>query len=348
MRYYRRSRLRSSRGHVRVDPSSPWSGPALWVGAAVLGVVLLILLISQVVVPALEGDEERTHNRTWLEFKWTSEPVSPDAVQSLGKRLAEHNIDRVYVEAAAWLSDGSLLYGDYAAQFAQALRQAYPKIEILLWLRMTAEQIANADQRDQVVELARTGVREWGFDGAQLNGFGVVSQSGSYVTLLRALGDALGEKVLLSVTVPPDRIPADPDVPASPAGVPELTWDVEYKQQVGLLNVDEAVIMAHASGLTDAAEYERWVAYQVESYVQAFAGLERPPDLIIALPTYDAAPEHDPAVEDVRAAARGTYEGIKQAGEGAKLIKGAGLYEYKTTDSLEWQLYAEHWLGKKK
>lgn len=317
-------------------------------GAAVLGVVLLILLISQVVAPALEGDEERTHNRTWLEFKWTSEPVSPDAVQSLGKRLAEHNIDRVYVEAAAWLSDGSLLYGDYAAQFAQALRQAYPKIEILLWLRMTAEQIANADQRDQVVELARTGVREWGFDGAQLNGFGVVSQSGSYITLLRALGDALGEKVLLSVTVPPDRIPADPDVPASPAGVPELTWDVEYKQQVGLLNVDEAVIMAHASGLTDAAEYERWVAYQVESYVQAFAGLERPPDLIIALPTYDAAPEHDPAVEDVRAAARGTYEGIKQAGEGAKLIKGAGLYEYKTTDSLEWQLYAEHWLGKKK
>lgn len=348
MRYYRRSRLRSSRGHVRVDPSSPWSGPALWVGAAVLGVVLLILLISQVVAPALEGDEERTHNRTWLEFKWTSEPVSPDAVQSLGKRLAEHNIDRVYVEAAAWLSDGSLLYGDYAAQFAQALRQAYPKIEILLWLRMTAEQIANADQRDQVVELARTGVREWGFDGAQLNGFGVVSQSGSYITLLRALGDALGEKVLLSVTVPPDRIPADPDVPASPAGVPELTWDVEYKQQVGLLNVDEAVIMAHASGLTDAAEYERWVAYQVESYVQAFAGLERPPDLIIALPTYDAAPEHDPAVEDVRAAARGTYEGIKQVGEGAKLIKGAGLYEYKTTDSLEWQLYAEHWLGKKK
>ncbi len=331
-----------------MDSSAPWFGPALGVGAAIVGVILLILLISQVVLPAFEDEEEPTHNRTWLEFKWTSEPFSPDAVQSLGERLAEHSIDRVYVEAAAWLSDGTLLYGDYAAQFGQALRQAYPKVEILLWLRMTAEQIANADQREQVVELARTSVREWGFDGVQLNGFGVVSQSESYVTLLRALGDALGGEVLLSVTVPPDRIPADPDVPASAAGVPELTWDVGYKQQVGLLNVDEAVIMAHASGLEDAAEYETWVAYQVESYVQAFASLGRPPDLIVALPTYDAAPEHNPAVEDVRAAARGTHEGIKRAGEGAKLVKGTGLYEYKTTDSLEWQLFAEHWLGKKK
>ncbi len=317
-------------------------------GAAVVGMILLILLILQVVLPAFEDEQAPPHNRTWLEFKWTSEPFSPDAVQSLGERLADHGIDRVYVEAAAWLSDGTLLYGEYAAQFGQALRQTYPKVEILLWLRMTAEQIANADQREQVVELARTSVREWGFDGVQLNGFGVVSQSGSYITLLRTLGDALGEEVLLSVTVPPDRIPADPDVPASAAGVPELTWDVGYKQQVGLLNVDEAVIMAHASGLKDAAEYETWVAYQVESYVQAFASLDRPPDLIVALPTYDAAPEHDPTVEDVRAAARGTHEGIKRAGEGAKLVKGTGLYEYKTTDSLEWQLYAEHWLGKKR
>jgi hypothetical protein len=25
-------------------------------------------------------------------------------------------------------------------------------------------------------------------------------------------------------------------------------------------------------------------------------------------------------------------------------VKGVGLYEYKTTDSLEWALYAESWL----
>ena len=176
------------------------------------------------------------------EVRWSLKLTKPD-------ELVQVRIPWEYL-----LSDGTLLYGEYAEQFGQALRQAYPKVEILLWLRMTAEQIANADQREEVVALARTSVHEWKFDGVQLNGFGVVSQSESYIALLRALGEALGEGVLLSVTVPPDRIPADPDVPASPAGVPELTWDVGYKQQVGLLNVDEAVIMAHASGLKVAAE----------------------------------------------------------------------------------------------
>ncbi len=347
MRYYRRSRLRSSRGHVRTGSAASWTGYPLRVGAVVAGVILLILLITQVVLPAFDEEETPARNRTWLEFQWTSAPFSPDAVQSLGERLADHRIDRVYVEAAAWLSDGTLLYGEHAEQFAEALRQAYPKIEILLWLRMTGEQIANADQREQAVALARTSVREWGFDGAQLNGLGVVNQSESYVGLLRSLGDAIGEEAVLSATVPPDRIPADPDVPASTAGAPELTWDVDYKQRVGLLGVEEAVIMAHASGLKEPAAYETWVAYQVMSYVEAFAGLERPPNLIVALPTYEAAPEHDPAVEDVRAAARGVQEGIKRAGEGARLVKGVGLYEYKTTDSLEWQLFAEHWLRKK-
>jgi hypothetical protein len=322
-------------------------GYPLWMAAAVAGVVLLILLITQVLLPAFDGEETPARNRTWLEYQWTSEPFSADAVQSLGERLADHAIDRVYVEAAAWLSDGTLLYGDHAEQFGQALRQASPKIEILLWLRMTGEQIADAAQREQVVALARTSVHEWAFDGVQLSGLGVANQSEAYVGLVRSLGDAIGEEALLSVTVPPDRIPADPDVPASAAGAPELTWDVDYKQRVGLLGVEEAVIMAHASGLKDPAAYEAWVAYQVVSYVEAFAGLDNPPGLIVALPTYEAAPEHDPAVEDVRAAARGVKEGIRRAGEGASLVEGVGLYEYKTTDSLEWQLFAEHWLGKK-
>jgi DNA polymerase III alpha subunit len=56
---------------------------------------------------------------------------------------------------------------------------------------------------------------------------------------------------------------------------------------------------------------------------------------------------YDFEVEDVRSAARGVKAGVQRAGQTARLVKGVGLYEYKTTDSLEWQLFAENWLGKR-
>jgi hypothetical protein len=166
--------------------------------------------------------------------------------------------------------------------------------------------------------------------------------------LVRDLRSGIGENgALLSLTVPPDRVPSDPTVPSNPTVEPDLTWGVDYKQRVGLLGVDEVVVMAHASGLTESAQYEVWVAYQVEAYASAMAELERPPDILIALPTYDEAPEHDPTVETIPAAARGVRAGIKGAGKDGKLVKGVGLYEYKTTDSLEWSLYSEAWLKRK-
>ncbi len=104
--------------------------------------------------------------------------------------------------------------------------------------------------------------------------------------------------------------------------------------------------MSHASGLTDIESYEVWVAYQVETYATTMNELDNPPDILVALPTYDVAPEHDPAVENVTTAVNGVNAHLDQAGDEGKLVKGVGLYEYKTTDSREWVLFAEHWLGK--
>jgi len=336
VRFYRRSRRRSSRGHVRMEPATPWNEYAIWGAGLGVAIILLLVVVTRLIAPLFDEDDQITHNRTWLEYEWTRGPVNRDAV-----------VDRVYVESSAWLTDGTLIQGEYAADFSQALREAHPAIEVLLWIRMSGEQVTNADQRVAVTALARTSVREWGFDGVQLNGYGVANESESFVQLVRALRSAIGTNALLSVTVPPDRIPADPDVPVGTTVDPNLTWDLDYKQRVGLLDVDELVVMAHASGLENAVEYETWVSYQVVSYAEAIGVLDRPAELIIALPTYESAPEHDPAVEDVRAAARGVKAGLKQAGKASGLVVGVGLFEYKTTDSLEWATYAEYWLGRK-
>jgi hypothetical protein len=347
VRFYRRSRLKSSRGHVRIEQRSPWMRWAVLGGALLAVVIVAVIVIAQLV----RSDEKKTSpgdNRTWLEFAWTSTPVNPNAVRQLGERLKENDITRVYLEAAAWRTDGSLVEGEYAAEFAQSLRDTYPGIKILLWVRMSGDEITQADRRAAAVDLADKAVHEWKFDGVQLNGRAVLDGSESYIQLVRDLRSGIGENgALLSLTVPPDRVPSDPTVPSNPTVEPDLTWGVDYKQRVGLLGVDEVVVMAHASGLTESAQYEVWVAYQVEAYASAMAELERPPDILIALPTYDEAPEHDPTVETIPAAARGVRAGIKGAGKDGKLVKGVGLYEYKTTDSLEWSLYSEAWLKRK-
>lgn len=347
MHWYRRSRLKSSRGHVRVEQGPPWMPWAIGIGAGVIILLVVVLLIRQVAGSALKEDEKLSGNRTWLEFAWANEPVNADAVQQLARLLKENGIDRVYVEAAAWRTDGSLLEAQSSAAFVSALRDAYSGVRVLVWLRMSGNEIAQEQRQSAVVALADKAVHQWKFDGVQLNGRAVSNGSESYIQLVRSLRSAIGDKALLSVTVPPDRIPTDPDIPIGPNADATLTWDINYKQRVALLDVDEIVVMAHASGLQSAADYEKWVAYQVESYAQALAELDDPADIVVALPTYDAAPEHDPAIEDLRSAAQGVKAGIKQAGRSGRWVKGVGLYEYKTTDSLEWAYFREAWLGLK-
>lgn len=341
-----RSRLRSSRGHVRVEQDAR-GVPRRVALAAVLAIALITALI--VFQQILSSSDRITlgseHNATWLEFAWTANAVSPDAVRQLGARLRDHAIDTVYVEASAWRTDGTLLEGQYVQDFVTTLREILPDVRVLLWLRMSVDQIANPDQQAMVVALADKALHQWGLDGVQLNGLAVASGSSSYVELLRSLRDLVGAEGLLSVTVPPDRIPSDPDVPVGSTSDPELTWSVSYKQRIGLLGVDEVVIMAHASGLDDGEDYTAWVRYQLSSYISALSGLEEPVEIVVAVPTYDAGPEHDPAVETVEAALAGVRAALQDR-DVAAWLRGVGLFEYKTTDSREWSVYRERWLGR--
>ncbi len=346
MRFKRRSRLKSSRGHVRVEQGPAWINWVLMLVAVLVLAGVAVVVITQFVLPAFEEEAATYNNRTWLEYAWANEPVNMDAVRSLGDRLAAHDIQTVYLEAAAWRSDGSILDGEHARAFVEALRSAYPEVEILLWLRMSGGEIAQPQYQTAAIELAGRAVQGWGMDGVHLNGRALLTGSESYIEFLRDLRSAIGARKTLSVTVPPDRQPSDPDVPMGAVIDPNLTWTVDYKQRVALVGVDDMVIMAHASGLTDSGQYTAWAAYQVVSYAEVLGELDRPPVFYVALPTYEASPEHDPAIESVRPAIEGVRRGIDLAGDDGDLFQGVGLYEYKTTDSLEWALFAEHWLGR--
>ncbi|WP_162910018.1 hypothetical protein [Aggregatilinea lenta] len=323
--------------------------PRRWI-AVVAGIAAFILVLVVLRQLLADGDgitAQFKDNRTWLEFAWTDNPVNADAVVQLGERLGDGEINRVYLEASAWRTDGTLIEGQHAQAFVDALRQGQPDLEVLLWLRMSIDQIADANQQAEAVALADKAVHQWGLEGIQLNAIAVPNGSNGYVSLVRDLRTAIGDDALLSITVPPDRVPSDPDVPMTAGSDPDLTWDLNYKQRIGLLLPDELAIMAHASGLQTSDDYATWVGYQLSSYVSALSELENPVGLVIVVPTYDAAPEHDPAVETVSAAISGVERGANASAQNKQQLLGIGLYEYKTTDSREWAVYREKWLGKK-
>ncbi len=348
MRFGRTSRKQSTRGHVRVEEGGGWPRWAAVAVGAVATLVVLVLIGVEFVVPTLTSDSQSSrNNRTWFEFDpWAVLPEGVDSAAQIAQRLRDNRIGTVYLEAAAWLSDGAVREGEYAAAFGEKLRESYPELQVLLWLRMSSEQIADEALRARAAELAQKAVFDWQFDGVQLNGYAIPNGSESYVRMVRALREAIGADAMLSLAAPPDRIPSDPDVPMGLSVAPELTWDGNYKQRVGLLLVDEIVIMAYAAGLPDAEAFEAWVAYQLESYSGALEGIEPRPRLAVAIPTYDAAPGHDPEVESVRAAVQGIERGRAQM-PAAESFDGIGLYIYSATDSREWAIYREAWLGLK-
>jgi hypothetical protein len=191
--------------------------------------VVIVLVVQRAILPALRDEESPGSNRTWLEYAWTVDPVIGDAVAQLADRLRDHEISRVYLEAAAWRRDGLMQEGAQAQAFVEALRDEFEGVEVLLWLRMSDQEIADEVHRDSALALAQKAVQTWGLDGVQLNSRAIPDGSESFIGMVRDLRTAVGDDALLSLTVPPDRIPADPGVPIGTTVAPELTWDVGFK-----------------------------------------------------------------------------------------------------------------------
>ena len=131
-------------------------------------------------------------------------------------------------------------------------------------------------------------------------------------------------------------------MPSSPNVDDSLTWSTEFKRRVAL-NVNEMVLMAHASGLDNAEDYENWMAYQVATYAEIIDALEIDMSYIVALPTYEAELGHDPDVENVESAIAGLKDGINRARVRNNQVDGIGLYPWEETDLLELDAYWEVW-----
>ena len=343
-RYSNRYRSRtSSRQHVR-RPNKRSFPTWFVVVIGLVGLIALGLVTRTVFMAIFGGDDsvaEAQSNRLWLSEEWTLGSPSESDLTTLAQRLQDHKISVVYVETGAWRQDNQYRAWENAEGFRQQLREVAPNVKALIWLWYEPELHANDTSQSSAVNYVRQAVENWGYDGVHIQGYSIFSDSQSYLRLIRAMDQVIADRIL-SVSVPPDHNPTDVDVPSG-LGNPQLSWRPAYKGDIAAV-VDEMVIMAHASGLTDRTEYERWVAYQVETYARDIDRLDSNTDLIVALPAYPQELFHDPAIEDITTAANGARQGVGAAGSAGNVVRGAGIYIYQFTTDADWQAFEGFWL----
>ena len=313
----------------------------------VAGVVALVAIgfLVRVVINAISDDdvtERAQSNRLWLDESWTNTPVSNAQMATLVQRLNEHRIEMVYVETGAWREDDIYRAWKSPADFRQQLQDVAPNVKALVWIWYEPARHANNTSQQSIFDYIETAIDQWGYDGVQIQGYTVLNESPGYLSFVQELHEALPGNSILSITAPPDHSPTDTDVPRG-LGNPGLSWGPRYKRNIAA-QVDEMVVMAHAAGLEDIEDYERWVAYQIETYARDIDESDNSTDIIVAFPTYPSELFHDPAVENVTSAANGTRDGMQRAGNASRHVIGAGLYIFDTSSDADWADFKGFWL----
>ncbi len=290
-------------------------------------------------------------NAVWLGVTWANDPHPEDEIRLLAQHLRDYHIRDVYVYVSYLRVDSGEWNPtfEHVRDFVRIFKEAAPELRLFSWLGVPVRmedgtyRLDDAAVREDVAQFARRTVDQFDFDGVHLNVETIFEGNADYLVLLETVRETLAPEMVLSVSAPPDWNPGRDDVPVGEGAEEGMFWSQDYKQQVAR-HVDQVALMSYNSLLASPADYEKWMAYQVEAFSAALAGLEAPVALVVGVPTYAEAPGHDEWAESLRAALNGVRDGVERAGEDARVVAGVGLYAFWDTDAVEWLLYREMWL----
>jgi hypothetical protein len=321
-----------------------------------IGVVLTVTIglgVYWFVLRQPSAEPPYSGNAIWLGVTWAMDPHPDEEIRLLGEHLREHHIRDVYVYVSYFRTDTNEWNEtfDYAGDFVGTLKEAHPDARVFGWLGVPINAEDGTYRLDSETVQARVAqfakrTAEFGFEGVHLNVETILDGNEDYLVLLEAVRDELPEDTVLSVSVPPDWNPGRADVPAGEYADEGMAWDGAYKQEVGA-RVDQVVLMAYNSGLESPADYETWMAYQVEAFAGALGGLPDDIDveLVVGVPTYAEDAGHSEWAESLRAALNGVHDGLRRAGDDSAVVAGVALYAFWDTDAVEWALFREMWLN---
>lgn len=334
-----------------------------WLFLIPLAVIVLFGVISALgsVNPL---DAVSLPNAIWLDATWSYDDPSDEEITELVNTLRTNQIGILYVYISSLGSD-NIWAGDVTTNrdqfsdvapgvesFISRLDAAYPDATIYGWIEFLTNppqgyRMDNPEVHQIIADFSLQTLEDFALDGVMLDVKPVFEDSTDYLTLLRAVRQALGLDQRIAVTAPADLTPRGTLLNLPEVIAPGTEWSEDFKESVGLL-VDQIVVTAYNSYHTNPVDYIEWVRYQVEAYSRAIDTITDEGFLLIGIPNYDdMLPAHDRDIESLAGALDGTLRGINSLNEARQaVIQGVAIFTDDPLTADEWRIYQEKWLDR--
>lgn len=301
-------------------------------------------------------------NAIWLNHDWTYEGRSEEEIRALASTLKEHDIGIVYAFTSSLKSDlswsgradGLNRFSEVEEDlrgFVSTFRAVYPEVQIFAWIEVQTN-ISEVDLSDEgtqqtVGEFSRQAITRLNMDGVFLDVKPLWTPNPDVPPLIRAVRRNIGMDTPLAIAVQPDLTPDVVGMAMPSLIAPGTVWDDAFRQRIAL-QADQLVITAYHSYRENPLDYMNWVAYQVETYVNALSEIDATDTvIIISIPSYTAdLPAHDPSVESIAAALDGVNIALGALDEETRpFVQGIAVFADADLSLPDWQLIQEKWSG---
>lgn len=328
----------------------------------------LILLLALVVVGAVTlglgllnpPENNRSASAIWLNDSWTYTISDPAGLSALVDNMQAHQVGTVFAYVSSLKTDttwsgresGRNRFSEVESQieqFVQAMRTAYPDVEIYAWVEVVAAtpdgyRLDNLQLQNTVAAFSGQALTDLGFDGVLLDVKPVFSDNDDYLDLVNAVRARIGLEQSLALAVSPDLTPQDVGITVADVIAPGTMWSDEYKQRIAL-KADMLVVNAFNSYLSQPVDYIEWVTYQVDAYVDALQVVAGETALLISVPNYAPnPPAHQEGVETLSAGLDGVRRGLIGLDEDTRsYVDGIAIYTDEPLSADDWQLIRDKW-----
>lgn len=300
------------------------------------------------------------NNAIWLDRAWTFGDLESDHLRALADQLIENQIGTIYAYVSSlgidnrW-SGGLQGKGSFmdsrsvVADFVSAIKSQNDQLRVFGWIEIWTH-LDNADNyrlddtsiRSNVADFSRLLVSQLGFDGIVLDVKPLFSDNDDLIRLIGSVKAAAGLQIPIAVAVTADLTP--PELRAQNIGsiAPGTMWSSSFKKKV-LASADEIILLMYQSYRQEPLDYVNWVAYHVETYVNA---MEDETDILVSIPDYSGvSTAHNPQIETMARALDGVSKGLRQLDEDKRsLLTGIAIYSDERLSQSDWDIFRASWL----
>lgn len=299
-------------------------------------------------------------NAIWLDRTWTYGDLDSDRLRDFTSQLVDNQIGTAYAYVSSlgidnrWTGgvQGKSSFMDsrpIVDSFVGAFKSHNDNLRVFGWIeiwthldRVDGYRLDDTNLHSNIADFCRLLVTQLGFDGVLLDVKPLFSDNNDLIRLIRRVRSAVGMEVPIAVAVTADLTPHDLRLQNIESIAPGTMWSENFKKRV-MVSADAVILLMYQSYRQELLDYVNWVAYHIETYINA---METPTNVLVSIPNYGGASSaHNPEIETMEKALDGVSEGLRRMDEEQRsLLTGIAIYSDEQLSQSDWTTFRELWL----